>query len=157
MGRQVEEVGGRGQRRWAGRGGAGGQVAAVKAAATAMQRADGRALEEMGWAGGSGGGDDAGGRRRCALAPESEIVNSTTLVIILLLKIVAVFGWSLSPLCFTIAFHASPFVTARRLELCGAATHGQATATEQPLLPLRIPCCFIKAKINLVLKYYLAL
>jgi hypothetical protein len=43
-------------------------------------------------------------------------------------------------------------VAARRLELCRAATHGQATATEQPPLPLRILRCCIKVKINLVLK-----
>ena len=43
-------------------------------------------------------------------------------------------------------------VAARRLELCRAATHGEATATEQPPLPLRILRCCIKVKINLVLK-----
>ena len=48
-------------------------------------------------------------------------------------------------------------VAARRLELCRAATHGQAAATEQPPLPLRILRCCVKVKINLVLKYYLAL
>ena len=48
-------------------------------------------------------------------------------------------------------------VAARRLELRRAAAHGQATATEQPPLPLRILRCCVKVKINLVLKYYLAL
>ena len=43
-------------------------------------------------------------------------------------------------------------VAARRLELCRAATHVEATATEQPPLPLRILRCCIKVKINLVLK-----
>ena len=48
-------------------------------------------------------------------------------------------------------------VAARRLELRRAAAHGQATATEQPPLPPRILRCCVKVKINLVLKYYLAL
>ena len=43
-------------------------------------------------------------------------------------------------------------VAARRLELYHAATQGQATATEQPTLPLRILRCCIKVKINLLLK-----
>ena len=43
-------------------------------------------------------------------------------------------------------------LVARRLKLCRAATHGQATATEQPPLPLRILRCCTKVKINLVLK-----
>ena len=50
-----------------------------------------------------------------------------------------------------------PDVAGRRLELRRAAAHGQATATEQPPLPLRILRYGVKVKINLVLKYYLAL